>query len=305
MPHAELNCSEVVCCVYQISMCISRLAVRWLAFLAAPTPSCALHIFDGVFSSASCDSLHATASCGGLGHTLYRRAEQPPSTLLEAALDSVLTALEDTAPLVEYWWRDEWKHIEAHADVDEGLAALDGSLRYPRNAHVLYLRVGEQVRGPTCVWAADGLTDLTTVPAVAGRLLRFDGAQTHAVPRPADCWLTPFIVSQPSTPPEDFCRSVVLFNTWPDAAAPPLDVPCAPADAVAPSKPALCAPRDTWRSPPTQHLEPSEDRVTAKVWLLGDEARRGQPGRTRAVQAHPGIHAALSEAEAVTVLAEC
>ena len=24
---------------------------------------------------------------------------------------------------VEYWWRDEWKHVEAHADVDEALAA--------------------------------------------------------------------------------------------------------------------------------------------------------------------------------------
>ena len=81
--------------------------------------------------------------------------------------------------------------------------------------------------------------------------------QVHAVPRPADVWLTAFSISvvalrlqpgtctdpsasprripallylasaltrgsdgsppsQPSTPPEDYRRSVLLFNTWPD-----------------------------------------------------------------------------------------
>ena len=56
--------------------------------------------------------------------------------------------------------------------------------------------MGSAVRGPTCVWArdpdADSRTDfgvLTTVPAVSGRLLRFDGELMHAVPKPPNVWL--------------------------------------------------------------------------------------------------------------------
>ena len=65
--------------------------------------------------------------------------------------------------------------IQAHADVDEGLAAQGGALRYPRNGHVLYLKVGGRVQGPTCVWGAPdgggataaGDGELVVVPAVA------------------------------------------------------------------------------------------------------------------------------------------
>ena len=66
------------------------------------------------------------------------------------------------------------------------------------------LKVGERVRGPTCVWQRLPDTHgekleqcfgpLTTVPAVPGRLLRFRGDLQHAVPRPADVWLAPFVV---------------------------------------------------------------------------------------------------------------
>ena len=122
---------------------------------------------------------------------------------------------------MEYWSRQEWKHIEAHADVDEKLAAGGGPLRYPEHGHVLYLEVGPKVQGPTCVWeggAFDGA--MTTVPAVPGRVLRFQGKLQHAVPRPADVWLSPFVISQ-SGSAEDFVRSVVLFNCWEE---PPLDV---------------------------------------------------------------------------------
>ena len=61
---------------------------------------------------------------------------------------------------------------------------------------MLYLSVGKLVLGPTCVWEGGGgggghddLGALTTVPARAGRLLRFDGRLMHAVPQPVDVWL--------------------------------------------------------------------------------------------------------------------
>ena len=185
-------------------------------------------MWDNVFTGGSMGALHSAAAACGLGHTLYDR-NLSPRTPLESALGSVLSELGDDAPLVEYWSRQEWKHIEAHADVDEALAAGGGSLRYPRHGHVLYLEVGERVRGPTCVWEPDGeppLEDfgrLTTVPAVEGRLLRFHGQLQHAVPRPADVWLAPFVINEASTPPHAFVRSVCLFNTWEDREKPPLE----------------------------------------------------------------------------------
>ena len=133
-------------------------------------------VFDGVLDAEACDAVHDFATRDGLGHTLYHR-DVGPSTPLEAALEAALAALADDAPFVEYWWRDEWKHIEAHADVDEALAAEGGALRYPRNGHVLYLRVGGRVQGPTCVWGAPdgggataaGDGELVIVPAVVPR----------------------------------------------------------------------------------------------------------------------------------------
>ena len=133
-------------------------------------------VFDGVLDAEACDAVHNFATRDGLGHMLYHR-DVGPSTPLEAALEAALTALADDAPFVEYWWRDEWKHIEAHADVDEALAAEGGALRYPRNGHVLYLRVGGRVQGPTCVWGAPGGGgataagdgELVIVPAVTPR----------------------------------------------------------------------------------------------------------------------------------------
>jgi hypothetical protein len=138
--------------------------------------SAAPRIFDGVLGAEACDAVHNFAARDGLGHTLYHR-DVGPSTPLEAALEAALAALADDAPFVEYWWRDEWKHIEAHADVDEAFAAEGGALRYPRNGHVLYLKVGGRVQGPTCVWGAPdgggataaGDGELVIVPAVAPR----------------------------------------------------------------------------------------------------------------------------------------
>ena len=227
--------------------------------------------------------------------------------------------------------------------MDEALAASTGQLRYPRNGHVLYLEVGECVAGPTCVWQqrdeAEGpdarFGALTTVPAVAGRCLRFDGELQHAVPRPADVWLSSFVVNQPSTPPEAFVRSsairtrachacsdacneactahvhyprqvrsVVLFNTWAEQDAPPLDVHREPADAVTalevtdPER-VRCRERHEWEEAATAQLEGGE-RTRMKLWLLGDETRRLQPSRTVALDVPSATLAALTETHTVT-----
>ena len=215
-------------------------------------------VYDNVFSPSARLYLHTAASIGSLGdeqHTVFDRA-LPPRTVLETALNSVLEELGDDSPHVEYWWRDSWEMVDAHADVDEYGFEDHGKLCYPEHAHVLYLAVGPSVEGPTAVWepvegstnsGADAFGSLTIVPARQGRLLRFEGDCMHAVPRPADVWLEhrfdvpdgtdmwlssadlPAEVEAEAGPPpaaHDLTRSVVLFNTWSYA---PFEVDTAPA----------------------------------------------------------------------------
>ena len=94
--------------------------------------------------------------------------------------------------------------------------------------------------------------DMDVIPAVPGRLVRFPGSAMHAVPCPADRWLWPpekeILLRQEEDREEDdeegyveegeddeddendeeddyeVERSVLLFNTWPDAAPPPRGV---------------------------------------------------------------------------------
>lgn len=272
----------------------------------------AVEVFDGVFSSATCAALHEHASSRGLGHALYSRSSGP-STPLEHAFESFLSELGDPSANVEYWSRQEWKHIEAHADVDEALAAKGGPMRYPSFGHVMYLSVGPRVNGPTCVWQPGEKGGrfggaLSVVPAVEGRVLRFQGQLQHAVPRPADVWLAPFAISQSGTK-EDFMRSVVLFNCWPDEDAPPLDVERDPPALVErlPQDNSLfhAAPRERWdaiRMRAAQHSG-GQSATTMKLWLLGDEARRGQAERTRPmrVDAEATLDAFMEPIECTTL----
>ena len=270
-----------------------------------------LCVWDGVFTTSACHYLHTASSIGQLGdeqHTVFHRADAPPRTPLESALHSVLTELGDDSPIVEYWWRDEWENIDAHADVDEFLFEDEGTLRYPTNAHVLYLNVGESVRGPTVVWdrvddaecGARAFGPLTAVPARTGRLLRFQGDRMHAVPRPPDLWLECDLTAQAKAEAahaevahnDDLTRSVVLFNTWQTA---PLDVDIAPATdplvavkefaadfggaavedlvAVMATPDAKCQPHDRWH-----RLSP---RVAADAVAAGVEETSPLPFRVR------------------------
>ncbi|KAL7571494.1 hypothetical protein ACA910_020914 [Epithemia clementina (nom. ined.)] len=155
--------------------------------------------------------------------------------------------------LVEYWERQSWMLIAAHADQDEGYFNKELELgnvvpvRHPQFGHVLYLQQGRESfsQAPTLVFAnaskggemvlqkskekvkndammtAINDVELLVVPNIPGRLLRFQGHLLHSVPRPADLYLhningkEPATVVATSRNAELYGRSVVLFNIWP------------------------------------------------------------------------------------------
>ena len=191
---------------------------------------------DGVIDQPTCSALDSHLKVGGLGHTVFFR-ELPPKNVVESLINSLLASANDVSPIVEYWWRDEWLNLELHRDLDERLASQNGPVRYPDNAHVLYLSVGKEAIGPTILLRDcrksenKGLFDeISIVPAVAGRLLRFPGNMMHAVPRPPLAYLDPaeggtnvelWTRRRPTDENDPECtifrRSVLLFNTWTDA----------------------------------------------------------------------------------------
>lgn len=298
-----------------------------------------INVHDNVLSKVSCDILHREASKVGLGHKSFTRPIVNKDSVIERALDDILTELGDCVngedvQYVEYWTRQEWRHIEAHADVDEHLAkeqdlehtSHDKSFRYPKNGHVLYLKIGSQVRGPTCIFpgrssGGDLLNpsskyinndpkkvDMVVVPAKEGRLLRFSGEDLHAVPRPADLWFLPFVQGAAQfQPEEEWGRSVILFNTWTNA--PPKDVPLDTLNiSDVNTKPASINPFTEWinvfnnekveSQTSEEELNPTE-RTSAKIWLLGNERRRGYSMRTVKLSASSELKHAMFETQKV------
>ncbi|KAL7517976.1 hypothetical protein ACHAWX_002845, partial [Stephanocyclus meneghinianus] len=265
-----------------------------------------VNVYDNIFDNEACSLLHDLAvdhSERCHGSCIFRRTPQHTKQLtpLEKAMDTILEALNDTSPVVEYWSRSSYINMDAHADIDENTLKRDGVLRCPRNAHVLYMRVAnsgddiacadhERIRrmGPTIVfpkkkvsWGAvtsiavengqaheeeyivdvenywddetrlqHGLArnmnptsvDMVVVPALNGRLLRFDGRAFHAVPKPPHRYLMSeeeldeyMEGEQENCPDENFWdddfeedqemeRSVLLFNTWPHESSGPRGV---------------------------------------------------------------------------------
>lgn len=307
-----------------------------------------IRVYDNVLPKKSCDILHAEASRSGLGHKVFSRplvrgdiATGSSSSIIEQALDSILSEIgdetdESNPQYVEYWTRQEWRHIEAHADVDEFSAKeYDAALakgeididsdsdsdlfRYPNNGHVLYLKVGTNVRGPTCVFpkvrsggellqphshssvkedsGVDTMkngVDLITVPAVEGRVLRFEGSSLHSVPRPADLWFLSFVRGAPNyTPEEEWGRSVILFNTW--TKEPPKAVPFVDSDDdIDMLDVNFVNERASWddafslrngdndihKSENVCDATDSDSSKNVKIWLLGNERRRDHTMRT-------------------------
>jgi hypothetical protein len=312
--------------------------------------------------------------------------------VIEQTLDAILREIKSSdiigggSNIVEYWTRQEWRHIEAHADVDENLSKQidkDSSFttnknhdnemlckypntykmshghRYPIYGHVLYLQVGTNVRGPTCIVPGQSsggdllrstihhvksFTDneeeeggggekvIIVVPAVAGRLLRFDGRDLHTVPRPTELWMLPYVKGSPEYEPEEvWGRSVILFNIWPHPQNedPPLDVPLDKNEfwgweledeettdiQEIQTLDAFCNPFDDWDAVPMCPITSSSSSPTSvesepnhlKLWLLGNERRRDHPLRTVSLLAPVNggrdvVRKALSEESRVTEL---
>lgn len=282
--------------------------IQKVACLAAPSDE-RIYVWDNVMSAASCATVHEVASATGLSHKLMIRngeKQQQPLSPLEQALENILQNFNDTSRYVEYWCRQEWRHIESHADVDEYRAKqVPGDFRYPTNGHVLYLQVGTLVRGPTCLFPncssggdlqhlqgqGEERLSVLTVPAVEGRLLRFPGHWLHTVPRPTDLWLLSFVKGSPDFSKE-YQRSVVLFNTWNDE-EPPLEVPILSKEGSDSSCDAaehqynLVNPYEDWQEQSvldSRHSTSSSSSLPldkkTKIWLLGDAIRRNHTLRT-------------------------
>lgn len=338
------------------------------------------------------EDLHEYASTMGTDHQCFTFPLSSSNgvhrhNVIEQTLDAILSEIESSdigGGIVEYWTRQEWRHIEAHADVDENLSKQidkdssfddnhDNELqykypstykpshghRYPLYGHVLYLLVGSNARGPTCIFPGrssggdllrsihhvksvadddeddddeeDNVVDAVVVPAVAGRLLRFDGRDLHTVPRPTDLWMLPFVKGCPEYEPEEvWGRSVILFNIWPHShnEEPPLDVPLDKNEfwgweledettdlQEVQTLDSFCIPFDDWDAVPvcsntsssisSTSVESEENQL--KVWLLGNVRRRDHPLRTVSLLAPVNggrdvVRKALSEESQVTEL---
>ena len=209
--HCLSSVLAVLPCVF-VSLC--RRVCPCKAFAA---PSTSVRVFDNVFSSDACRLInelsieHSERAGNCDGSSIFYREEGNTLTPLENAIDSVLAALGDTSDVVEYWSRENYMNIDAHADIDEGGVLEDGErIRCPKRGHILYLSVGKDVRGPTFIfpdklvgWGYEDSSssicrssgegqmevEMVTVPVVEGRIVRFDGRAMHAVPKPADRWL--------------------------------------------------------------------------------------------------------------------
>jgi len=342
----------LICIIFYLS---PSLALSSTASTAARETA----VFDNVLPEQSCDLLHNDATKVGLGHKAFTRPLINPNerSNIERVLDKILTEIGDVPAgndeqYVEYWTRQEWRHIEAHADVDENLAKQqdmelmkngelanidESTFRYPTNGHVLYLKVGSEVRGPTCVFPSRSSggallkpvsgdnhvslgVELITVPAKNGRLLRFEGSALHAVPRPADIWFLSFVKGAAKyTPEEEWGRSVILFNTW--TKIPPRRVP------LDEKSPSIGSSDDdevgdgtvndflSWSETFSydQRVSSEEEECTAakakdeteppkkvKVWLLGNERRRGYPMRTVKLSGSELVREALHQTHQVS-----
>ena len=325
-----------------------------LAF-SASSQQPAVQVYDGVLSKATASTLHEAAKVVGLGHRAFARPLMADGIYnpIERALDKILLEMDgdntDDITYVEYWARQEWRSIEAHADVDEFRAKEEDSsseasaiaamgphgYRYPKFGHVLYLQVGSEVRGPTCVWpgrrsggellkkandggdetctqvsSQDEKIELLIVPAKDGRLLRFPGSALHAVPRPHNLWFLPFVMgSAVYEPEEEWGRSVILFNVWTNEAPTGVSLNIGKghrgddidANNGGSDYDLQCNAKSDWNANQIQDIgQDTYEAKAAKIWLLGNERRRDHQLRTIKISAPEATQDALAEETVVS-----
>ena len=326
-------------------------------------------VYDGVISDLLITELDASARAvaeatthSTVPHILVDRNQEPgdgPGGFVESVLDALLSEYDDKSRYVEWWWRDEWRNLDLHRDVDEfraRAAAMEAMMTSPmeaaaagttkrgdddifvcpRNGHVLYLDVGDEVQGGhTVLWTEDGeaatwsgglkrVSHMVTCPAKPARLLRFAGTTYHSVPRPPLCYFDSEhggtmgrIHARAARTPGDhestaMKRSVILFNTWetaPDGFEFSSDE--GGGSASAPLKSERCKPvrRDAWTEVTAVVDGSSHDvalhgrpPVRVKVPLLGDRQRRGTIENTFTTWASEAAVAAFTSTEDVHVV---
>ena len=288
-----------------------------------------ISVYDEVLVNEIVETADVHARAGGLGHSCMDRGDLIPRTAVEAAIDLCLKALGDTSRYVEYWWREEWICLDAHRDIDELLArdeddssTLKEKMRYPINAHVFYLDVGEEVCGPTILFHEDkneekdsSLSCCTVVHAKKNRLVKMRGDILHAVPRPELCYFNPDVGgsntmiwtrTKREKVPQSERRSVLLFNTWETA---PYSVSFEPPDGSlkAAKEDATTSGVETekWLHSvghlQSLHIEDKtnivEETTRMKVGLLGDAVRRGRTDRYLDLQCDIRLLNAFSDKE--------
>lgn len=228
-----------------------HLAIQCTA-LSSTAPKHSVRVFDNVFSKETCRDLmwlckeHSERAAECDGSSIFYRDKGSPLTPLEKAIDSVLTSIGDASNIVEYWSREQYINIDAHADIDEkGLLNHEEKIQCPIQGHILYLSIGKDLLGPTFIfpdklegWSTERETDnnnveMIIIPALQGRLVHFDGRAMHAVPKPVDRWLLSdvdeFVLREKENDAARRCddsrqlgdfidddnhRHVLLFNTW-------------------------------------------------------------------------------------------
>jgi hypothetical protein len=240
---------------------------HWPRTPVSRRPTLAVH--DGVFSAASEAVLASAAECAGV----YRRADGA-STAAEHAIESLLRGMgDDESSEVEYWMKESWVEMEAHRDADEEAASVEGVLRLPSRVLLVYGEVADGLAAPTVLWCgpqskrvlahdgrgAEGTEGggdggrLVLVPAVAGRVLEFEGGLMHAVP-----WCVGAEDAEASQ-----TRRVLVINCWSDHAPSEEDEEEEEAveaeaegaligeeetaDAMADAVAACCEPRKAWK----------------------------------------------------------
>lgn len=294
------------------------------------SPLSSVSVFDNVLDGLTCSIVDNQVKLGGLGHTVFIR-EFSPRTSVESVIHSILLSMNDSSPIVEYWWREEWMNLEMHRDVDEKLALDQGPIRFPKHAHVLYLSVGVEVFGPTVVFhdSSESLTSafdmVTIVPALTGRLLRFNGDMMHAVPRPALAYFDPSVggtntelwtrrrpIDENDPELSILRRSVLLFNTWIES--PPHEISLLPPSGTLDAHSKLreekanfcdeCRPRMDWNEVKAVSAannypvdKDGKSSVRLKIGLLGDIRRRERTERYINVYAPAAIKDSFSGLE--------
>lgn len=107
----------------------------------------------------------------------------------------------------------------AHYDIDERAARETGELRYPSRVIIAFIEVEPSLRAPTILWTPFGDGEaLCAVPAVTGRLLRFDGEMLHAVPRPLCQHFVPAAEEDAVAASRSYRRRVLIINCWAERA---------------------------------------------------------------------------------------